>query len=302
MPELDGIEATRRVLADRPGTAVLVLTSFSDRPRILGAIEAGACGYLLKDVTADEVADGIRAAARGESPVDPRAARTILTRAVRARSRRAALGARVGGPRAARRGAAEQAHRPPAGDQREDGEDAPDEHLPRARRDGPDAGGAVGRAPRLHRAPRALTATEVPLRRRPGGFTLTGHAAQAHDRRPAPRRPAARAARVVAARGGDDEAAVAAAATRSGRRGQLRRRRELRAAHQGEGRHDRAALRGPRRAPRLVAGRHRPGAPRRVARDRQREAAARGPSGSSATSTTSPARTRSWSAPPGRAA
>jgi DNA-binding NarL/FixJ family response regulator len=79
MPRLDGIEATRRVLADHPQTAVLVLTSFSDRPRILGAIEAGACGYLLKDVAADEVADGIRAAARGESPIDPRAARTILT-------------------------------------------------------------------------------------------------------------------------------------------------------------------------------------------------------------------------------
>jgi DNA-binding NarL/FixJ family response regulator len=79
MPRLDGIEATRRVLADHPGTAVLVLTSFSDRPRILGAIEAGACGYLLKDVAADEVAAGIRAAARGESPIDPRAARTILT-------------------------------------------------------------------------------------------------------------------------------------------------------------------------------------------------------------------------------
>jgi DNA-binding NarL/FixJ family response regulator len=79
MPRLDGIEATRRVLADHPGTAVLVLTSFSDRPRILGAIEAGACGYLLKDVAADEVADAIRAAARGESPLDPRAARTILT-------------------------------------------------------------------------------------------------------------------------------------------------------------------------------------------------------------------------------
>ncbi|MEA2246527.1 MAG: hypothetical protein QOH46_1056 [Solirubrobacteraceae bacterium] len=79
MPKVDGIEATRRVLADRPGTAVLVLTSFSDRPRILGALEAGACGYLLKDVASDEVADGIRAAARGESPLDPRAARTILT-------------------------------------------------------------------------------------------------------------------------------------------------------------------------------------------------------------------------------
>jgi DNA-binding NarL/FixJ family response regulator len=79
MPGVDGIEATRRVLEDRPETAVLVLTSFSDRPRILGAIEAGACGYLLKDVAAEEVAEGIRAAARGESPIDPRAARTILT-------------------------------------------------------------------------------------------------------------------------------------------------------------------------------------------------------------------------------
>ena len=65
MPKLDGIEATRRVLAERPTTAVLVLTSFSDRPRILGALEAGACGYLLKDAASEDVADGIRAAARG---------------------------------------------------------------------------------------------------------------------------------------------------------------------------------------------------------------------------------------------
>jgi DNA-binding NarL/FixJ family response regulator len=79
MPGVDGIEATRRILVDAPQTAVLVLTSFSDRPRILGALEAGAYGYLLKDVDADEVAEGIRAAARGESPPDPRAARTILT-------------------------------------------------------------------------------------------------------------------------------------------------------------------------------------------------------------------------------
>ena len=79
MPRLDGIEATRRLLADRPQTAVLVLTSFSDRPRILGALEAGASGYLLKDVEASEVAEGIRAAARGESPLDPRAARTVLS-------------------------------------------------------------------------------------------------------------------------------------------------------------------------------------------------------------------------------
>jgi len=78
MPVLDGIEATRRITAAQPGTAVLVLTSFSDLPRITGALEAGACGYLLKDVDSEAVAEGIRAAARGESPLDPRAARTLL--------------------------------------------------------------------------------------------------------------------------------------------------------------------------------------------------------------------------------
>ncbi|MEK6229386.1 MAG: response regulator transcription factor [Actinomycetota bacterium] len=78
MPVVDGIEATRRVHAEWPQTAVIVLTAFSDRSRIMGALEAGACGYLLKDVDAEEVAEGIRAAARGESPLDPRAARTIL--------------------------------------------------------------------------------------------------------------------------------------------------------------------------------------------------------------------------------
>jgi len=78
MPVVDGIEATRQIVAELPQTAVIVLTAFSDRPRIMGALEAGACGYLLKDVDAEEVAEGIRAAARGESPLDPRAARTVL--------------------------------------------------------------------------------------------------------------------------------------------------------------------------------------------------------------------------------
>jgi len=79
MPRMDGIEATRLITEERPGTAVLVLTSFSDRARILGALSAGACGYLLKDASSEEVADGIRAASRGESPLDPRAARTIIS-------------------------------------------------------------------------------------------------------------------------------------------------------------------------------------------------------------------------------
>ena len=78
MPVLDGIEATRTIAAESPGTAVLVLTSFSDRRRITGALDAGAVGYLLKDASADEVLRGIRTAAAGGSPLDPRAARSLL--------------------------------------------------------------------------------------------------------------------------------------------------------------------------------------------------------------------------------
>jgi DNA-binding NarL/FixJ family response regulator len=78
MPVMDGIEATRAILADSPEIAVLVLTSFSDRRQITGALDAGAVGYLLKDASADDVVHGIRIAAEGGSPLDPRAARSLL--------------------------------------------------------------------------------------------------------------------------------------------------------------------------------------------------------------------------------
>ncbi len=78
MPVLDGIEATRVIATEGPATAVLVLTSFSDRHRIMGALDAGAVGYLLKDAAADDVVRGVRAAAEGGSPLDPRAARALL--------------------------------------------------------------------------------------------------------------------------------------------------------------------------------------------------------------------------------
>ncbi len=78
MPVLDGIEATRRLMAGSPAPVVLVLTSFSDRQRLLGALDAGAVGYLLKDASAEDVVRGIRAAAAGGSPLDPRAARSLL--------------------------------------------------------------------------------------------------------------------------------------------------------------------------------------------------------------------------------
>jgi len=79
MPNVDGSEATRRLQAAAPDANVVVLTSFSDRERILDALDAGAVGYLLKDAEPDELVRGIRAAARGESPLAPKAAHAVLT-------------------------------------------------------------------------------------------------------------------------------------------------------------------------------------------------------------------------------
>jgi len=79
MPGVDGIEATRTLSTEQPGVAVVILTSFSDRDRIIGALDAGAVGYVLKDAEPDELARAIRAAARGESPLDPKAARALLS-------------------------------------------------------------------------------------------------------------------------------------------------------------------------------------------------------------------------------
>ena len=78
MPGVGGIEATRRIVEEAPGVQVVVLTSFMDRERIVDALSAGAIGYLLKDAEPDELIRGIHTAARGESPLDPRAARTML--------------------------------------------------------------------------------------------------------------------------------------------------------------------------------------------------------------------------------
>ena len=78
MPGMSGIEATRLIGERAPGSQVLVLTSFVDRDRVVEALEAGAIGYLLKDAEPEELISGILSAARGESPLDPRAARTML--------------------------------------------------------------------------------------------------------------------------------------------------------------------------------------------------------------------------------
>ena len=78
MPGVDGVSATREIVAAGIGVDVLVLTSYSDNERILDALDAGAVGYLLKDADPDDVLTGIRAVTRGESPIHPKAARALL--------------------------------------------------------------------------------------------------------------------------------------------------------------------------------------------------------------------------------
>jgi len=78
MPVADGIEATRRIREVSPETNVVIFTSFSDRERILRALDAGAIGYLLKDAEPEEIHRGLLAAARGEAPLAPKAAVEIL--------------------------------------------------------------------------------------------------------------------------------------------------------------------------------------------------------------------------------
>jgi DNA-binding NarL/FixJ family response regulator len=78
MPVLDGTEATRRIVAADPDVAVVVLTSFSDRDQILRALDAGAAGYVLKDAEPADLERAVRAGARGEAPLDPRAGRALL--------------------------------------------------------------------------------------------------------------------------------------------------------------------------------------------------------------------------------
>lgn len=78
MPGLGGSEATRRILETQPEVKVIILTSFSERSHVLGAIEAGATGYLLKDSDPEQLIQGIKSAASGEVPIDPRVAGALL--------------------------------------------------------------------------------------------------------------------------------------------------------------------------------------------------------------------------------
>ncbi len=150
MPDMDGIETTRRLVGERSQACVVMLTAHTDRERVLDAVDAGALGYLVKDADPATLLAGIHSAANGDAPVDPRAARAVID--ARARPAGPALTDRESrGVGVGRSGRSEQDDRPPVVDQREDSESPPHESVRRLGRHRPDPGGTVGRRARHRR-------------------------------------------------------------------------------------------------------------------------------------------------------
>lgn len=78
MPDVDGVEAIRRIKAQRPGARILVLTTFAGEDMVLSAIKAGASGYQLKDTSPQALVEAIREVYRGEASLHPAIAQTLL--------------------------------------------------------------------------------------------------------------------------------------------------------------------------------------------------------------------------------
>jgi DNA-binding NarL/FixJ family response regulator len=92
MPGCDGVTATRRITAEYPGTRVVVLTTYADDDSIIGALQAGALGYLTKDATRAEIGRALHAAAGGQAVLDPAVQQRLLLAAARAPEPAAARG------------------------------------------------------------------------------------------------------------------------------------------------------------------------------------------------------------------
>lgn len=178
MPELDGIEATRRITGATPHIKVLVLTTFDLDEYVYEALRAGASGFLLKDASADQLAEAVRVVAAGDALLAPGITRRLIDQFSRLDGRprtpqgagRRSDRARDGGPRTDRGGVVERGDRRAPGRRRADGEDPCGPDPGEAGPQGPHAGGGVrvrvgaGTAVRLLTAVRPLTRN---LRRRP---------------------------------------------------------------------------------------------------------------------------------------
>jgi DNA-binding NarL/FixJ family response regulator len=85
MPRCDGVQTTRRVRTEHPGTEVVVLTTYADDESVLGALQAGARGFLTKDADAEAIARALHAAAAGQSTVDGDVQRRLIEAATKGR-------------------------------------------------------------------------------------------------------------------------------------------------------------------------------------------------------------------------
>ena len=155
MPGGDGVEATRAIVAAHPATRVVVLTTYETDQDILRAIEAGASGYLLKDIAPAELARSVRSAAAGQTVLATSAATALLGR-VQGRQAAPALSAQeINVLRLAADGLHQRRHRIPAVHRRGDREDLPEPCLREARCLRPHVGGP----PRPRTRPAGLTRT-----------------------------------------------------------------------------------------------------------------------------------------------
>ncbi|MEU8356961.1 response regulator transcription factor [Nonomuraea sp. NPDC048882] len=96
MPRVDGLEAIRRVLAARPGTRVVVLTTFAEDGNVYAALRAGAVGFLVKDDDPERMVDAVRRAAAGEQLLAPSVLRRVVERFLAAEEQAAAPSAPPG--------------------------------------------------------------------------------------------------------------------------------------------------------------------------------------------------------------
>ena len=78
MPEMDGVAATRTLSTDHPEVKVIILTTFEDDETVFEGLKAGARGYLLKDISSEEMAQAVRRVAAGEALIEPRLTRKVL--------------------------------------------------------------------------------------------------------------------------------------------------------------------------------------------------------------------------------
>jgi DNA-binding NarL/FixJ family response regulator len=78
MPHVNGVEATTAIRSILSATHIIILTTFDDDEYLLAGLRAGACGYLLKDMPSEQLADAIRSAAKGQSPIGPEMARKLV--------------------------------------------------------------------------------------------------------------------------------------------------------------------------------------------------------------------------------